>query len=479
MKNFTLTNILICLVFSVSENSFAQMVIGKPSLGFTQACASPSFNTYNVTFSFSPDTALLPTNQFMIELSDETGDFSDATIIYSSNAGAVTTSPATLTFSVPISISGEAYKIKIKSTAPVSSSTPSNTFAAYYKAQDTPFSINNLIATGSYCSGGSYLLTIDNPGGEDNDSPLQYPSLTFNWYKETSQTTSVFVAEGETFSVSEPGTYFVETNYGTCTSNSYSNRVTVSQVTSQSTSSISSSKGNPFCSGEGATILSAINGNSYQWYKDGEVISGASGQMYETSESGTYSVSINLGDCTTSASIDLESTGFTSDINVEKVNMIDENETLEVIVTTDAVGPQFKWFLNESLIASAVTNTYEVNQTGSYKVVVNQTSGCTASSEFSFLVQNTFPNVVEIPNLISPNNDGANDTWIIPQEYVSGTNTEVTILNSSGKVELQTNNYQNNWPENQIDFKSINPVYYYIIKPQNGKTKKGSITVVK
>ena len=201
--------------------------------------------------------------------------------------------------------------------------------------------------------------------------------------------------------------------------------------------------------------------------------------MYETSESGTYSVTIDLGDCTTNASIDLESTGFTSDINVEKVNMIDENETLQVVVTTDAVGPQFKWFLNESLITSAVTNTYEVNQTGNYKVVINQTSGCTAESEFSFLVQNAFPNVSEIPNLISPNNDGANDTWIIPQEYVSGTNTEVTILNSSGKVELQTDNYQNNWPENQINFKSINPVYYYIIKPPNGKTRKGSITVVK
>jgi hypothetical protein len=105
-------------------------------------------------------------------------------------------------------------------------------------------------------------LTIDNPGTGSNDSPLQYPSLTFNWYKETSPTTSVFVASGETLSVNQPGTYFVRTNYGTCTSNSYSNRVTVSEATSSTTSSISSSLGNPYCSSEGPTTLNAINGES-------------------------------------------------------------------------------------------------------------------------------------------------------------------------------------------------------------------------
>ena len=41
-------------------------------------------------------------------------------------------------------------------------------------------------------------------------------------------TTSVFVAEGPTLAVSEEGTYFVETNYGTCTSNSFSNKASAS-----------------------------------------------------------------------------------------------------------------------------------------------------------------------------------------------------------------------------------------------------------
>ncbi|MFG6687446.1 gliding motility-associated C-terminal domain-containing protein [Mariniflexile sp. HNIBRBA6329] len=480
MKNFTLINFVVFFVFFSVETINAQLVIGKPSLGFSQACASPSFNTYNTTFTFSPDTALSGTNQFIIELSDDTGSFTNPTVIYTSAQGSVTTSPATLSFSLPTTTAGEAYKIRIKSTAPIASSVPSNAFAAYYKLQDTPFTINNLIATGAYCAGGSYLLTIDNPGTGDNDSPLKYPSLTFNWYKVNEATnTNVFVASGETLSVSTPGTYFARTNYGTCTSDSYSNRVTVSEASTSGAFSISSSLGNPYCSSEGATTLSAINGNSYKWFKNGTEIQGATSQMYVTNEAATYSVTVNLGSCTTNASINLENSGFTSSIDVPEFNTIATGETLEVTVTTDASNPEFEWYFNETIIPSASSNSFEASEMGNYKVIVTQTDGCIASAEHVFSISEPFPDVAKIPNLISPNNDGINDTWVLPQEYVAGTNTQVVILSSQGKVVLQTNDYQNNWPENQIDFNATNPVYYYIITTSNNKIKKGSITVVK
>ena len=477
-----LYGICLCLVF-VSTRANAQIVIGTPNLGFSQACASASFNTYYTTFIFSPESVLNASNQFSIEMSDADGDFTNSTIIHTTEAGSVTTSPATLSFSLPETTAGENYRIRIKSSAPVATSSRSVPFAAYYKIQDSPFTINNLVSTGAYCAGGSYLLSIDNPGDENNDSPLLYPSLTFKWYKETGPTTFVFVADGPTLSVDTEGTYFVRTNYGSCTSDSFSNRVTISEaVSGEANATIASSLGNPYCPGEGFTNLSTISGVSYQWYKDGNIIADATSQMYQTNESGIFSVQVDLGDCSASGSIDLISELFDSSINVPEFNEMSSEDSLMVTITTTAITPEFTWYLDGNLIPSATGASFEATNFGDYRVVITQSTGCTTSIEYLFSIEeelDLFPEVEDIPNLISPNGDSINDTWIIPAIYVSGTDTEVIIMSNQGKVVLRTNDYQNNWPENDLKLTSINQVYYYIITTSDNKTKKGSITVVK
>lgn len=475
--------LLYFLAFASQNKANAQVVIGTPNLGFSQACASDAFNNFSTTFVFSPPEALEASNQFTIEMSNADGDFTNPTVVFTSNAGAITSSPATVNFSLPITTAGENYKIRVKSSAPVSTSAPSAAFAAYYKIQDSPFTINNLVSTAAFCLGGSYLLTIDNPGTGTNDSPLNYPNLTFNWFKETGPTTSVFVAEGPTLLVNEEGTYFVETNYGTCTSNSFSNRVTISEITSgEAIAGISSSLGNPFCPGQDMTILSTLSGNTYQWYKNGIAIPDATDQMYQTNESATYSVQVDLGECTASGEIQLVSELFEGTINVSETNSLEEGETLFVEITTTASAPEFDWYLNDELIPGESEATYEASEFGTYKVVVSETSGCIGSREFNFEIEEAidqFPDVANIPNIVSPNGDGINDTWIIPVQYTSGSNTEVLIMNNQGKVILQTNDYQNNWPIEQLEISSVNQVYYYIITPTNQNTRKGSITVVK
>lgn len=475
--------VLFCLLaLTVFERANAQIVIGTPNLGFSQACASESFNTYSTTFVFSPESNLDPANQFIIEMSDENGDFTNAVSVYTSNSGEVITSPATLNFSIPTNTAGEGYKIRIKSTAPAATSARSVSFAAYYKIQDSPFTINNLVSTGAFCSGGSYLLTIDNPGSDNNDSPLNYPSLTFNWFRETGPTTSVFVAEGNSLEVTQEGTYFVETNYGTCTSNSFSNRVTITEATSgQASASIASNLGNPFCPDQGPTTLSTISGNSYQWYKDGNLIPDATEQMYQTVESGIFTVQIDLGDCSATGSIDLVSELFNASINVPEENTMEPDETLTIIVSSTASNPNYEWYLNNSLISGATSETYDASEFGDYRVIITENTGCIGSREFNFSINepiDPFPDVEKIPNIVSPNGDGVNDTWIIPTKYVTGSNAEVLIMTNQGKIVLRTNNYLNNWPENQLNLNSVNQVYYYIITTTN-ETKKGTITVIK
>lgn len=480
MNKTTLFSILcfILFLFPTVNSVFAQFSIGNPSLGFSQICANSTFNNFSVSFTFTPPSDLSPTNQFIVELSDVNGFFGTTpTVLATTNPGAVTTSPATINFSIPTNTAGENYKLRIKSTGPVSSSSNSVAFPAYYKIQDSQFTINNFNSTATYCSGGSYVLTIDNPGIGTNDSPLKYPSLTFNWYKEPSTTP---IATGQTLTVTQPGTYYVKTNYGTCTSDSYSNRVTVTEASSSTNTTITSSLGNPFCPNEGNTVLSTAVGNSYQWYLDNKIISGAKSQTYATNQPGLYSVIVNYGGCVANASIDLKTYSFSNSLNVPAINYINTDETLAVSVTTSATNPAFQWYLNETLIPNANSSDYLVQTIGDYKVIISQNTDCINSEELTFTVNSVNnTDVVEIPNLISPNGDGFNDTWVIPQQYSSGTDTEVLIISSMGEIVLKTNNYLNNWPESINNFKNVNPVFYYIITTKEGEKRKGSVTIIK
>lgn len=463
----------------LATTTYAQISIGTPNLGFSQICTDATYNAtkpFTVTFSFSPISGLNSSNQFIVELSDASGNFTAPTTLVSSNPGAITTSPATLNFSVPNTTAGEQYKIRVKSTSPVATSPNSVSFSAYYQIQNSPFSINNLVAAATYCPGGNYILKIDNPGTGTNDSPLKYPSLTFNWYKEPSLTP---IATTSSLTVSQPGIYYVETNYGTCTSNSYSNRVTVSEASGQS-ATITSSLGNPFCSNGNATTLTTQTGNSYKWYKNNVLIAGANSNTYTTNEEGSYAVNVDFGSCISTATINLQKIKFTSSLNISDTYTLNEGETKNVITTTDAVNPSYRWYLDDVVITGATAASLNINEIGNYKVIITQNSGCISFNEMLFTI-NSFidSNAVTIPNLISPNGDGINDTWIIPQKYTGGTETEIILMSSTGELVFKTNNYLNNWPENILNFKNINPVYYYIINPKNGEAKKGSITVVK
>lgn len=474
-------------VFLGTKLSYGQLIIAKPTFVFSQACANPVFNTFEVQINFSVNPSLSPTNQFVVELSDRNGDFSSATIVYTTAVGEITSSGQKVNISFPTNTSGESYQLRVKSTVPAVTGSRSDVFAAYYKAHDEPFTINNSVATATYCTGGSYILSIDPEGNGVVNSPLKYPSLTYNWFRDNGvglPRTLLLSAGPANYTVTQPGTYYAETNYGSCTTDSFSNRVQVSSSTTTASASISSSKGNPFCAAQGATTLSVGAGNTYQWFKDDVAITGATSQNYQANAAGKYSVRVDYGGCQANATIQLQEFKIVSSIDAQATTNLNVGEQLDVTVTTDATSPTYQWFLNSKPISNATSKTYSVTSTGNYKVVITQAGSCTMTNELPFVVN--FINspvvngdVVNVPNLISPNGDAINDTWIIPQEFTAGSGTKVLIISSNGEVVLQTDNYLNDWPSTTIDFKNINPVYYYIITTTDNKVIKGSITVIK
>ena len=147
------------------------------------------------------------------------------------------------------------------------------------------------------------------------------------------------------------------------------------------------------------------------------------------------------------------------------------------LIESDAISPEYEWLLNGAIINGETDDNFTASEFGEYTVRITETTGCIGSRELMFTINEAidpFPDVDNIPNYISPNGDNINDTWVIPTQYVSGTNTEVMIMTSRGEIVLKTNDYLNNWPENDLNLTSVNQVFYYVITTTDNKTKKGS-----
>ncbi|MBL0047143.1 MAG: HYR domain-containing protein [Bacteroidetes bacterium] len=86
---------------------------------------------------------------------------------------------------------------------------------------------------------------------------------------------------------------------------------------------------------------------------------------------------------------------------------------------------------------------------------------------------------LQIPNAISPNNDGFNDAFVIPGlEFYSG--VKFTLYNSWGIIEYQSDNYQNEFKgENKSGQALLDDTYYYILQITSNIEYKGYLIIKK
>jgi gliding motility-associated-like protein len=352
----------------------SQITILNPGISFTQACASPSFNTYNFSFSFFPVQNLGPGNQFIVELSDGTGNFDNPVIVKTLTN---TTSPVSSNFQLPVNAYGDAYRIRIRSTNPVKVSNPSNAFAAYYAVHNQPFSINNNVGSVSLCEGGSYTLQIDN----NASSPLAYPQLNYIWYKNFIEIPG---QTGPSLTVNEPGSYYVTVDYGPCVLNSYSNIVQVQVLPSLGPVISTDDNTTILCPDSFKTLTSNIQNStySYTWYRDDILIPGATSSAYQATQEGVYHLSISNGACSfESNAIALDLTDFDAAIDPDTQTIIIPGETVSLTAITDAQNPTYQWNRNNTAITGATQATYTATLAGTYMVAISQTSPCAVVKE--------------------------------------------------------------------------------------------------
>ena len=488
IRKITLSVYRFILFFSILIGTKTSLYAQPPTivpqaLSYPRICAGlivngVPFNEYNATFSYVNFPA---GTEFVVELSDEAGNFT--TPVATTKISFVdnpSSQQQTIKFAIPTDLRGsDTHSIRIKSS--LATASPSGKFRnsqnltefpIYYRTFVESFNINERNASAMLCSGGSLSLSIDK-STPTVPSPADFSNLKYKWFKD-----DVVIAgqSGTTLIVNTPGVYFAQVDYGGCLDENFSsNRVTVTSSSSGSGVTINSSLGNPFCANGSGTVLTATSGNSYVWKKEGSDAVIATTRTFSTNESGVYTVEVDFGGCKATGSINLSSNGFTASIDVAETTTIEEGETLSVSITTDAATPTFEWYLNGNIINGATTENLLIAVKGNYKVVISQASGCIATKEFTFRVIGPSGPSTVIPNIIKLS--GLNPYWNIPEEYKNSA-TKVMIISSNGDMVLDVNNYQGDWPQTAIDFKSVNPVYYYVIQGDAGE-KKGSITVIK
>ncbi len=217
-----------------------------------------------------------------------------------------------------------------------------------------------------------------------------------------------------------------------------------------------------------------LNNYTIKWFKDGTEI--ATGNTFSASQPGTYQVKATskATECVFESNV-LSVKPILNNITFDKPSQIFFPPGTTSISITGSGATSYTW-LNPSNTFISTTSTANITSIGKYKCVAKVES-CEFTYEFDVT---SSPNVFndEIPNLISPNNDGINDKWFIPNKIFDGSKINVQIYDNLGKEVYVSDNYQNNWPTDEISKYNTNTVFYYILK--NSKSEyKGTITVLK
>ncbi|MBP8034046.1 MAG: gliding motility-associated C-terminal domain-containing protein [Bacteroidia bacterium] len=124
-------------------------------------------------------------------------------------------------------------------------------------------------------------------------------------------------------------------------------------------------------------------------------------------------------------------------------------------------------------LTQALSSTNPTSE-GTYTIMVTATDSCGYQATDYQLITVLPPCSIEIPNIITPNGDNANDFFKIKNiEYHP--NTSLTIFDRWGKKVYENQNYNNEWKGEGVS----DGTFFYIVDVPDDKKYNGFITVFK
>ena len=377
---------------------------GGSGSAWSQACANDGFNDYWVEFTWGPPL-VNGDNEFILELSDASGDFSSA-VELARDGTKNTTFDFFFQFEVPTDVRGEGYKMRVRSTSPAVTGPESVAYPMYYMDITSPITIRPQgqadfgDGTLELCDGSSATLEVY---GISNPESYQY-----NWYRSGTPISE----KSHVLNTSESGMYMVEIDYGSCSGsgNTLSNIIDVT-IGSSLGIAINPPSKTDLCAGETVDLVANITGMGldYQWFKDGSPLTSA------TLEDDTYTVDASLpgfegdyqveisgpGACLErSAAITITNAG---DFDVTRDNpanvVVLPGQTQTLSVSTTASSPSYQWYRNGSPLTGETASSITVDDTatGTYFCRVSLSSGpCSSTSIDSDTTNVVVPDSLEL-----------------------------------------------------------------------------------
>ncbi|MCB9188726.1 MAG: gliding motility-associated C-terminal domain-containing protein [Flavobacteriales bacterium] len=166
--------------------------------------------------------------------------------------------------------------------------------------------------------------------------------------------------------------------------------------------------------------------------------------------------------CSVSDTINIYNESFTNPIK-EDVLEICSPEGVEL--NAGYTGGNYLWSNGEQ------TQIININEPIIIDVQITSKNGCHFEDEVEIIPCTD----LGIPNTITPNSDGVNDTWIISQIYAFPQNS-VEIYDRSGRLVYSKSGYENDWDGSGLPA----TVYYYsVVLDPEFDALKGTITIIR
>jgi gliding motility-associated-like protein len=238
-----------------------------------------------------------------------------------------------------------------------------------------------------------------------------------------------------------------------------------------------------FCLGDSVTLSSA-NGNvrTYEWsWKGGS----STNPTIVAKVTGWYKLKITVPPigCANEDSIFINVWPLPT-VNAwpaDKVNAsrdtISKGESIQLHATG---GVSYSWnpitYLDNAGIADPIAQV--MMNTTEYNVTVTDINGCVNRDTVTIVVLDNFKLIVY--NVVTPNGDGKNDTWIIENIWAYP-NAEVSIFNRYGMEVFKAKPYLNTWDGTYNDKDLPDGAYYYVITNPDNKDiiYKGAINLIR